>query len=375
MASAAAVDATFTASALGWLLSTTPARSLDRRSNNFDALRLLAAWLVLFSHCYPISGQKVADPFNRIVGLDTFGGVGVAIFFVLSGYLVTLSWQRSSGDASFLWKRVRRIYPALIVCVLLCAVLLGPLLTKLDTAAYFTHPLTKDYLRTASAWRIHYVLPAVFEGNPVGSAVNGSLWSLPYEIRCYCALVLIGLLPFALRWKALVVVAVLSSMLLLRPAMPPANPFDHVFGLDYYMVKLGLYFAIGASYACWSHRVRPLWWAGVIAVCLTWFLPDSGLRNLLWVASFSAFVLGVALDLPRLPKLPARMGDWSYGLYLYAFPLQQVLALFAVQHTFGFMGYVALSTLLSLAAAALSWFLVERPALSVEWPLWRARIA
>lgn len=103
MARAAAVDATFTASALGWLLSTTPAHNLDRRSNNFDALRLLAAWLVLFSHCYPISGQKVADPFNRIVGLDTFGGVGVAIFFVLSGYLVTLSWQRSPGDASFLW--------------------------------------------------------------------------------------------------------------------------------------------------------------------------------------------------------------------------------------------------------------------------------
>ena len=80
-----------------------------------------------------------------------------------------------------------------------------------------------------------------------------------YEIRCYCALVVIGLLPFSLRWKVLVIAVVLSNMLMLRPISPPTNPFDHVFGLDYYMVKFGLYFAIGVSYVCWWHRVRPAW--------------------------------------------------------------------------------------------------------------------
>jgi peptidoglycan/LPS O-acetylase OafA/YrhL len=349
-------------------------RAVDRQSNNFDLLRLLAAWFVLFSHCYPIAGLKLGDPFSRAVGIDTFGGVGVAIFFVLSGYLVTLSWQRSSGIGSFLWKRTRRIYPALIVCVLICVVVIGPLLTSLDAAAYFTHSQTRDYLRTASAWRIHYVLPAVFANNPVPNAVNGSLWSLPYEIRCYLALMLIGVLPFALRFKVLAVAVVLATMLLLRESSPPASPFDHRFGLDYYMVKLGLFFAIGASYACWQHRVRPVWWVGLIATGLTLWLPDSSLRNLLWILSFSTLTLGVALDMSWLPKLPAKMGDWSYGLYLYAFPLQQVLALFAVQQTFGFVGYVVLSTLCSLLAAALSWFLIEKPALSLEWQFWRPRV-
>ncbi len=344
---------------------------MDRRANNFDVLRLLAAWFVLFSHSYPISGLKTGDPFSRTVGIDTFGGVGVAIFFVLSGYLVTLSWQRSSSVGSFLWKRARRIYPGLIVCVLLCTMLMGPLLTPLDLATYFTHSQTTDYLRTASALGIHYALPAVFLNNPLPNAVNGSLWSLPYEIRCYCALVVIGLLPFALRWKVLLVAAVLAGMMLLRDATPPASPFDHRFGLDYYMVRLGLFFAVGASYACWSDHLKPLWWAGLIAACLTWLLPDSALRNLLWVLSFSTLALGVALDLAWMPKLPEKMGDWSYGLYLYAFPLQQVLALFAVQQTFGFIGYVVLSTICGLTAAGLSWYLIERPALSLEWPFRR----
>lgn len=110
-------------------------------------------------------------------------------------------------------------------------------------------------------------------------------------------------------------------------------------------------------------------------MCLTLLLVDSTLRNLLWLASFSSLVLGLALGLSWMPKLTARMGDWSCGLCLYSFPVQQLLALFAVQHAVGFVGCVVLSTLFSLAAAALSWFLVERPALSVEWPLWRARIA
>ena len=83
-----------------------------KHDNNFDVLRLFAAWLVLFSHSYPLSGQPFADPFSRYVGLDTAGGVGVSIVFLLSGYLVAHWWQRSSSVASFVWKRVRRIYPA-----------------------------------------------------------------------------------------------------------------------------------------------------------------------------------------------------------------------------------------------------------------------
>jgi peptidoglycan/LPS O-acetylase OafA/YrhL len=358
---------------IGALLSVSPVDGTDRRSNNFDVLRLLAAWSVLFSHSYPTGGLKVGDPFSRIVGIDTLGGVGVAIFFVLSGYLVTRSWQSSAGMGSFLWKRARRIYPALIVCVLLCTLLMGPLVTTLDMATYFNHPLTRDYLRTASAWSIHYPLPGVFVGNPVPNAVNGSLWSLPYEIRCYCALALIGMLPFALRWKVLLIAALLACMLLIREPAPPANPFDHRFGLDYYMVKLGLFFAVGATYQCWVSRLNPIWWVGAMGAVIACALPNSALRNLIWVLSFSTLVLGIALGVSWLPKLPSFMGDWSYGLYLYAFPVQQLLAHYGAVESVGFVGYTALCSVAAMACAGVSWFLIERPALQIDGPFGRTQ--
>ena len=343
--------------------------TLDRRDNNFDLLRLIAAWLVLFSHSYPLSGQPVSDPFERYVGIDTFGGVGVAIFFVLSGYLVTQSWDRSGGVIDFLWKRARRIYPALIVCVLLTGLVLGPLWSDLDLTSYLTHPQTREYLRTASAWRIHYALPGVFSHNPYSYAINGSLWSLPYEIRCYLTLLLMGVLPFAMRWKVLLITTTLVVMLLYRPASPPAGAFDHVLGVDYYVVKLGLFFAVGASYYCWRHRVQPLWWLGLLGLLAAIFvLPQSSSRVTLYVLAFATTILGLALKVRWLPHLPKKMGDWSYGLYLYAFPIQQICSHFRMYERIGFWGYVLVCTALSLAAAALSWFIVERRWLARRTP-------
>ena len=154
---------------------------------------------MLFSHSYPIAGQLTTDPFARYVGIDTFGGVGVAIFFVLSGYLVTQSWQRTTSVVGFLWKRIRRIYSALVVCVLISTLVVGPLLTTLDLEVYATHDQTIDYLLTATAWDIHYVLPGLFWNNMHRHIFNGSLWSLPYEMACYLTLIATGLLPLAMR--------------------------------------------------------------------------------------------------------------------------------------------------------------------------------
>lgn len=346
---------------------------MDRRDNNFDVLRLLAAWLVLFSHSYPISGQLIADPFARYVGIDTFGGVGVAIFFVLSGYLVTQSWQRSTSAFSFIWKRLRRIYPALIVYVLVATALVGPWLTTLDVGVYAAHEQTIEYLLTASAWDIHYVLPGLFWNNVHRHIFNGSLWSLPYEMTCYVTLLAVGLLPFALRWKVLIVSAILVLMLLARPLSPPAAPLEVIYFLDYYMVRLGLFFAVGASYQCWSPRVKPLWWVGAIGLAIVWLLPDSASRNLLWILSFSTLLLGIALGASWLPKLPSGMGDWSYGLYLYAFPVQQILAYYGFVNSLGFVGYTIMCTVLALICAALSWFAVERPVSRINWPVPRVR--
>jgi len=334
-----------------------------QRDNNFDALRLLAAWFVLFSHSYPLGGAGEADPFVRWVGLDTLGGVGVCIFFVLSGYLVTQSWLRASGLAGFAWRRARRIYPALVVCVAVCTLLLGPLLTSLPVRDYFAHPQTLAYAKTASAWSIQYVLPGVFSGNPLPNAVNGSLWSLPYEIRCYLALAIIALLPFSLRIKTLVACAVLLGLVLLRPAALEATPFVPHLGLDYYYSKLGLIFAIGAAFATWQDTLQPRWWWGLSCLAAAAWLPAAYVapRTALYAAGIAMLALGLALHPTWRVRLPERMGDWSYGVYLYGFPVQQTLAMAGLHRIGGFAIYLVLSTLCTAALAACSWHWVERP--------------
>ncbi len=108
---------------------------LNRDDNRFDILRLIAAWLVLFSHCYPLGGRPGGEPLASTLGIDTLGGVGVSIFFVLSGYLVTLSLERSPSLLEFARRRALRIYPALVVICLLCVLVLGPLMTTWPQAA------------------------------------------------------------------------------------------------------------------------------------------------------------------------------------------------------------------------------------------------
>lgn len=334
---------------------------MQRYENNFDVLRLLAAWLVLFSHCYPLAGTGQPDPFARSIGVDTLGGVGVAIFFTLSGYLVTESWARSPTLLTFIWRRVRRIYPALIVCVAACAFVLGPLLTNLEVGAYLRHPQTRGYLETASAWWISYTLPGVFVGNPAAGVINGSLWSLPYEISCYLALLATALLPLALRFKALLVATVLLVLVLLRPENLVSTPFAKHYGLDYYHGKLGLMFAIGAVFSTWRQYFSPTWWHGALGLLLMVWLPESSLKTAAYAVSMAVTVLGLATHSKWHLALPERMGDWSYGFYLYGFPVQQLLSLQGVHQSSGFVGYVVASTFCTAIAAATSWYLVERP--------------
>ena len=333
-----------------------------RHNNRFDSLRLLAAWLVLFSHCFPLGGQPQREPLASTLGIDTLGGVGVAIFFVLSGYLVTLSLQRTDSVLVFVRKRAVRIYPALVVTCLLCVLVLGPVLTSLPLAEYFSHSMTWDYLKTSSALKVRYALPGVFTDNPLPNAVNGSLWSLPYELKCYLALMVLGLLPLSLKLKILGAFGVLLVLALLRPAVPPASPFDQFIGLDYYVTKMGLVFALGAAFAAWRDFVRPSAALGLVLLAVAVALPHGNVQLVIWLCGLGMLVLWLALYGFWLPAVPERMGDWSYGAYLYGFPVQQVLAQMGV-HQWGMGWFVLFSTVLTLVLAAFSWHSVEKPAM------------
>jgi peptidoglycan/LPS O-acetylase OafA/YrhL len=344
---------------------------MDRRANNFDALRLLAAWLVLFSHCYPIVGATRQDPFASAFGIDTLGGIGLTIFFTLSGYLVTSSFQRAQSLGDFLWRRIRRIYPALVACVLICAFLLGPLVTALSRDQYFSHALFSQYLWTLTAWDIRFALPGVFESLPVRSTVNGSLWSLPYEIACYLGVIAVGVLPGPHKWKACAVTAALLTLFVLRPTSPPFPALDQYAGTNFYTNKLTLQFAIGvwAAVSVRSRRFDSVA-AGVafVALLISLAMPHSAARIALFTIALPIVALATGLHASRLPKWPPHLGDWSYGLFLWGFPVQQLIMHSGYASALGFPGFIFVSTFISLAMAASSWFIVERRANLIGLP-------
>lgn len=336
---------------------------VSRHANRFDCLRWLAAWLVLAGHSYTLGGVGDDEPLYRFMAPLRLGDVGVAVFFILSGYLVVLSLERSPHVLSFLWRRALRIYPALFVVVVLCVVGLGPWLTRLSAEAYWAAPVTWEYGLNASAYWIRFWLPGVFEANPWPRAVNGSLWSLPYELLCYALLAIAACFPLSLRSKVMALFLFFGGLWVWRIVAALDSPFHRVWGLDAYHARLGTIFFLGAVVGVWRHVFRPRLWHGALALTAALLVEPGPWQGTLFLTALAWMALGLALNALWLPDVPDRIGDWSYGLYLYGFPVQQILAHFHV-HQQGVAAFLFWSTLCTLVPAALSWYCVEKPVLS-----------
>jgi len=247
---------------------------LGSRNNNFDAIRLFAAALVLFSHSYPLSGNP-QEWFIVNWGIETGGGIGVSIFFVLSGFLVCRSLIYSKNILRYIGARSLRIFPGFVVVILLSVFLLGPLVTGYSTEEYFSNDLIELYLKNIWLFPIYYFLPGVFEGNP-STAVNGSLWTLPVEVAMYLTLLAIFVL-FKLKKKVLAVTAFLfisgylvaANVYQLSGANPGVMLLKGV--TTYHFIKLGMFFFVGACvYAYREYVVVSKWYAlsAVLAVVI-----------------------------------------------------------------------------------------------------------
>lgn len=334
--------------------------------NNFDFLRLFAASLVVVGHGYALMGM--APPALFYTSISTFG---VIIFFSISGYLIAGSWEREPHLFNFFAKRALRLFPALFVVVLLTAFVLGPIVSDLPARAYFTDLGTYHYLANLRLF-IQYFLPGVFKSNPLPNAVNGSLWSLPVEFFSYMMVPVIGLM--LARWRAMafgaltVILASASVYLVLFRA-------DHQF--TFYAMDLrsgtamAAYFAAGA--VIWHvRRAIPL---NIIAALVAAAAYVGLLKLSVGVAQFpiasaNAFLLAyviITIGESQKLRLPdaGRYGDFSYGLYLYAFPVEQVLA----EHLHGRTGQwplIGLAFVFSMVFAVLSWHFVEKHALALK---------
>ncbi len=333
---------------------------MDRR-NNFDLLRLLAAASVIFSHAFLLGeGREDIEPLMRLTGGQTIlGVVGVFVFFVISGFLVTMSFEETASAPRFLLKRALRIYPAFIVCLLVSALALGPLVSALPAADYFRQPDTWRYV----AWNLlmdadQNSLPGVwFSGFSAGSVVDGPLWTLPCEILMYLLVLAMGMARL-LRLKAIALLIVAGLVCVwfdttsIDGVLPSAGwllPFFAA-GMALYRLKdSGIFRADIALAAC----------AGlVVSAALHMFL-------LLFPLFGGYLVIYLALE-KRLPLVPAaRWGDLSYGLYIYGWPVEQmVVRLSGGQAPWGRVFLISLP--LAAGCAFLSWHLVEKRALALK---------
>lgn len=338
------------------------------RDNNFDLLRLAAASMVLVSHAFPLSGTH--EPFFDLPG-HSLGAFGVQIFFAISGFLVARSWCRTPRLRTFALKRALRILPGLMVAALVMAFVIGPLFTNLSTAAYLSSPETYAFVaRNWTLFTINELLPGVFAGNVFPLAVNGSLWTLPLEVFAYGVLAALGIAGvLRRRWAVLALVAGLLvvtspySGIELNVAATPGGVDGNKLELSAHLLAIFL-----TSTAMYLYRGRvplhpALFALAILAIAVNGVAPDAG-ATLTTLAIPYAVLFLACRRRSRLSAL-TRPGDMSYGIYIYAFPIQQsVVAVFGGSASV--FAVAGVSFVVTYAVAYASWRLVEAPALRLR---------
>ena len=352
------VSAPNTVEAARCQLAATPRQA--HRQNNFDFLRLIGAVLVIYGHAYPLTGS--VSPGFAGNGIAT---VGVKIFFVISGYLVALSWLRDGNLARFFFRRCLRIFPALVAVVLLTVVVLGPVLTTQPLSAYFNNPLVTFYLRNIALY-INYSLPGVFEHNVYPNAVNGSLWSLPAEFFMYLLtpILLARVVNFHKFTFVLITAMFVVLSLLLTHAMPRSSQLV-IYATDVWSwLQVAPYFVIGAAVALYRlERLMNIYVAFIGLLALAVFDTNATVKEamLMMVLPYACLSFGLGYA-PIFEKI-TRGNDLSYGVFLAGFPVEQIISA-TLGPQIGPWSECAIALLICLGLAYLSWNLVERPILA-----------
>jgi peptidoglycan/LPS O-acetylase OafA/YrhL len=342
------------------------------RANSIGFLRFALASAVVCYHAVLLGGVGFDPVYELTGGLYYTGALGVDGFFALSGYLITASYISLQSLSTFAWHRARRIFPGYWVCLAVTAFGLPLLFGQRPSPSYFVHNSLEPaaYVTHAAAGVVGAVgfgehdnpatglavtrgqqdIPGLFEENPVPQAINGSLWSLRHEVRLYALVGLLGALGLLNRRTALVLFAIAWLMNFeltrrfgtLQAVAAPRTSAHFLMGMVFYYWNPPL----RARYALPAVGLGVL---GLAAGCYPLVAPLCMTYVIFWLAAV-------------LPFRTFGKRDYSYGVYIYSFPIQQSLAAVGIP-AYGFAAYLAASFGLTLIFAAASWHLVERPVL------------
>lgn len=341
------------------LPAATPLSHFDgRRDNNFTLIRLVFSLAVLWGHAWPLTGSGF-DPVSRLMMPGTWiGAIAVTGFFAISGFLVTASFENRPWR-DFVVSRLLRLYPAALAFYALMLLVLGPLLSTLGAREFFHSPQTWSFALGAFLLDLRTQLPGVFTDRPFSDSINGSLWTVILELRCYVAVLAFGLMGgFRRRGIANTALgAILVGGYWLQPYLP-------AIGIAPNHNRQFAYFVIGALF--WINRNHvPLNGAvAVLAVLVPWPFWGTALFPVVLSVCLVYAVFAVAYLAPHVDL--DRIGDFSYGIYIYAWPVQQ--AIWRPGQTP--WENALLATVIVVPLSVASWYAIEKPALS-----WRRRLS
>lgn len=336
------------------------------RDNNFNLIRIIAALAVLVTHSFALAiGSGNAEPFQESLGM-TMGAIAVDVFFITSGFLVTSSLLNRQSTIEFVWARVLRIFPALLVMLLLTVFVLGVFFTSLPISVYLSLPMTYLYLAKGATllMGVGYNLPGVFDSNPYKSTVNGSLWTMPHEVRMYAILAIVWVvlrITPKLRLTAFQIIVVTFAFS--AGVYLFANHF--YFHYEGEFPRLFFMFFVGAAfYVLREYIVLSRWLFWIFVIGLSVAISDK-------FVFFVVYVLAIGYILFYLAYVPSgvirrynQLGDYSYGVYIYAFPVQQAVAALIPGVSVPHM--LLLSATITLLLAILSWHLLEKRCLGLK---------
>ncbi|HIB6174896.1 TPA: acyltransferase family protein [Klebsiella variicola subsp. variicola] len=320
--------------------------------NSFDVIRLLSALLVLFSHHFALSGFK--EP--SIIGLS-LGRIAVIIFFGISGYLITQSAVRTNGFKGFIKKRALRIFPALFLCAFFIYFVLG---FFLQPSMVLSFPTIKSFIRLILLRGADPMSMA--DGFIYPNAINGSLWTLFMEFSCY--VILGGLVYFLGGRKSIYFVSLVFFLLLFVFSYVEVSSNFLPIGLERFIPFATSFIPFATSFFCGSiiylnnHHVlsRKVFLYFIASSFILFFIFFNTRLISVLAYLYIPFFTILTGNLIKENIISGRF-DYSYGIYIYAFPVQQII----INYTnFGFYKGMMLSIFITFILASLSWNLVEK---------------
>ncbi len=348
-----------------------------KRNNTLDFLRLISAIFVILHHSYPLTGNSSQ--------LSVLGPIAVSTFFVISGYLVSQSWFSDPTPSIFLWKRILRIVPGLFAMAIFTITIIGPLNTSLPLSEYYLNIYTWKYLATIFIFISPTSLPGVFISNPFPIAVNGSIWTIPIEFRMYILLCIIGVIGMLKDRKVLLSIVLLSFIIYLNILFSNLFPLDlftralESIGIGEFLYTFisngtpsgvpayNIIFFIGTLFYLYEDRIKFRFLIALgafIILLITCVLGGSYFFiALLLCLPYLVLYLG-QLPIKQLCNIGGKYGDYSYGLYIYAFPIQQTIAHFIPKISPTQMFIFSLPS--TFVLSFISWWLIENKALSLK---------